>query len=240
VKRLFCFLILAALFLQLPLFGADGSMRKPSPAEQKVLDKYVAAINAVLDQFRSEDWDENADYAVDDQVNVHPNSGRPVDIDEMFQRSYEAHPGSARYTAKIQPLVEQLGAAQDINEKMKVGAEAQKLMHVQVEVHFNVASQGDIEPPPSQNQELKIPGTAFAYKTTGNPPTHGGACILAFGHWQPLKWNAENGWYRFTFTHPVNTPYIENIVVRIDGADDRMNELLHNIDWKQVNGALTP
>jgi hypothetical protein len=39
--------------------------------------------------------------------------------------------------------------------------------------------------------------------------------------------------------HPPNSPFIENIEIRIYGADDRIQELLHKIDWKQINAALT-
>jgi len=113
------------------------------------------------------------------------------------------------------------------------------LMHVRVEVHFNRESIGDINPPPPQNPDLHIPGTAFAYKTAANPTSHGVAFVLAFGNWAPLKWDAEHRWYRFKFAHPQNTPFIENIEIGIYGAPDRVEELLHKIDWKQVNDALT-
>jgi hypothetical protein len=241
MRSILQFILVLAVVVIPSLNAQQGNLRKPNPAEQKVLGKYITTITVLLDQFLSDDWDETKDYSVDEQVYVHRNSGRPLDIDEMFQRSYDAHPGSERYASKIEPLIEKLEQAQDMNEKMKIGAEAQKLMHLRVEVHFNRANLGDIEPPPGQNRDLQIPGTALAYKTKNNVTTPGSAaCVLAFGHWQPLKWNAEHGWYHFTFTHPVNTPFIENIEIRMYGAEDRIDELLHNVDWKQVNGALAP
>jgi hypothetical protein len=37
----------------------------------------------------------------------------------------------------------------------------------------------------------------------------------------------------------VNSPYIENVVINFYGAPDRIDELLHSIDWAKVNGAMT-
>src|SRR6478609_5680260 len=42
-----------------------------------------------------------------------------------------------------------------------------------------------------------------------------------------------------TFVHKPDTPFIENVEVRIFGSEDRIKELLRKIDWRQVNNALT-
>lgn len=220
--------------------AANAQLRDPDPKEKEVLAKYRTVVNEILDQFRSDDWDETVDYEVGDDVSVAPNADRPLDVNEMFQRSYNLRPGSQRYTSKILPSLQKLQETQNISEKQKLGKEIQKFMHLRVEVHFNVANVGDIEPPPSQNTDLKIAGAAFAYKTKNNVTNaDSAAAILAFGNWQPVKWDAEHGWYHFHFVHLVNTPYIENVVVNLYGASDRIDELLHSIDWKRVNDALT-
>ena len=48
-----------------------------------------------------------------------------------------------------------------------------------------------------------------------------------------------NDVYRNFFVHKPDTPFIENIEVRIFGSEDRIKELLRKIDWRQVNTALT-
>ena len=61
---------------------------QPTPAEQKAITKYAATMNKVLDQFRSPDWDEKVDTTI-----AHPTvstfGDRPMDIDELLQRTFE-------------------------------------------------------------------------------------------------------------------------------------------------------
>ncbi len=226
-----CFLVAAAV----TVFAA---LRPPTPAEQTAIDKYAKTVNKVLDQFRSDDWDENIDYAIDDpSVNTN-DPGVPLDINELTQRTYTVRNGSQRFNEKIAPSMQQLMSGSDMNAKVKIGQQMQSLMRMQVQVHFNRANLG-FEPAPANNHDLHIPGAAFAYKIDDSAFGHGAAYILAFGNWNNSKWDAEHGWYHFHFAHPQNTPYIENIEVRIYGADDRIQQLLHSIDWNQMNDALT-
>jgi len=235
LSRLFLFTLIV-----ITASAAQAQLRKPTPAEQKALDHYAAVMNKVLDQFQSDDWDEHVDYTIDDDVSVAPNAGTPLDVNELMQRSYNVRRGSARFNTKIMPLMQKLMQESDVSAKAKLGHQVQGLMHVRVDVHFNRTNIGDIAPPPPGNHGLQIPGAAFAYKINNDVPDPGtSAYLLAFGNWHPLKWDAEQGWYHFVFAHPQNTPFIENIEIRIHGADDRVQELLHAIDWNEVNQALT-
>jgi hypothetical protein len=218
---------------------ALAELRKPTAAEQAVLQKYRDVINKVLDQFQSDDWDESVDFSVDDEVTVHTDSGRPLDVDELSQRTYRVRNGSARFNNLILPVLQKIEQEPDPFKKGEVAKPIQNLNSLQVEVHFNIESLG-INPPPASNHDLHIPGTAMAYPVSDNALSHGSAYVLAFGNWKGLKWDADHGWYHFHFAHPQNTPYIENIEIRIFGADDRIQELFHAIDWNQVNAALTP
>jgi hypothetical protein len=218
--------------------ASAAPLRKPNAAEQQVLQKYRDAINKLLDQFQSDDWDENVDFAVDDDVNVHPDSGRPLDVDELMQRTYRVRYQSERFNKLILPVLTKVQEEPDPFKKGEIAKPVQELNSLQVEVHFNIENLG-INPAPGSNHDLHIPGAAMAYKISDNALSHGSAYVLAFGNWQPLKWDADHGWYHFRFAHPQNTPYIENIEIRIFGADDRIQELFHTIDWNQVNAALT-
>jgi hypothetical protein len=228
----------AVCFLIAAVAVAVAELRSPTAAEKAALDKYLAALNPVLDQFQGDDWDENVEYSLDDpQVNTN-DPGVPLDINERTQRTYTVRNGSQRFNEKIAPSMQQLMSSSDMNAKVKIGQQVQSLMRVQVQVHFNRANLG-FEPAPANNHDLHIPGAAFAYKIDDSAFGHGTAYILAFGNWNNSKWDAEHGWYHFHFAHPQNTPYIENIEVRIYGADDRIQQLLHSIDWNALNNGLT-
>jgi hypothetical protein len=217
---------------------AVAELRSPTAAEKAALDKYASVVNQVLDQFQSDDWTEKVDYSLDDpEVNTN-DPGVPLDINELTQRSYTVRYGSKRWNEKLAPLTERIMASNDWAEKGKIGEQMSALQAVRVEVHFNRANIG-FDPEPDKNQDLHIPGAAFAYNTGKSPTGHGTSYLLAFGNWSNSKWDADHRWYQFHFAHPQNTPYIENIEVEIYGADDHIQQLLHSIDWKQMNDGLT-
>ena len=225
-------------FVLSSVIAAFAALRAPTDAERVALDKYVSAVNHVLDQFQSDDWTGKVDYSLDDpEVNTN-DPGVPLDINELTQRSYTVRYGSKRWNEKLSPLAERIMATNDWAEKGKIGSQMRALQDVQVQVHFNRSNIG-FDPPPTSNQDLHIPGAAFAYKIGGSPTGHGTSYVLAFGNWSNSKWDADHRWYHFHFVHPQNTPYIENIEVEIFGADDRIQELLHSIDWNAMNSALT-
>jgi len=237
MKRQLLLFILAGAFAIIP-FSAWAELRKPNPAEQKVLTRYMTIINRVLDHFQGDDWNERVDYAVDDEVMVHPDSGRPLDVDEMFQRTYDVRPGSERFTRMVQPVIDRMQQEPDINKKSEIIKRVQDQMHLQVEVRFNRETIA-VDPPPAANADLRIPGAAFAYKVNHSTSAHGISYILAFGSWSQMNWDDKSHTYHFKFAHPQNTAYIENIEILVSGAPDRLEELLHSVDWKQVNDALT-
>jgi len=217
---------------------AIAELRTPTPAEKAALDKYASVVNHLLDQFQSDDWTEQVDYSLDDpEVNTN-DPGVPLDINELTQRSYRVREGSTRWNEKLMPLIQKLMASNDWTEKGKIGEQMSALQAVRVEVHFNRANIG-FDSQPSSSQDLHIPGAAFAYNTGKSPTGHGTSYLLAFGNWSSSKWDADHRWYHFHFAHPQNTPYIENIEVTIYGADDRIQQLLHSVDWSAMNAALT-
>jgi hypothetical protein len=230
----FCLAVIALL----SIIPASAELRPPNSAEKQVLEKYENIINKILDQFQSDDWDENVDFAVGDDVNVSGNAGRPLDVDEMFQRTYRVRNNSQRWNSIILPAMTKMQNEQDMSKKVELGKPLQALTAIEVEVHFNSAVSIDT-PPPGSKSYIQIPGTAMAYHATANPYTHGAAYVLLFGNWQGLKYSAEQSAYQFHFTHPRNTPFIENVAIQIYGADDRIQELLKKIDWNAVNAGMT-
>lgn len=235
-RQLFFFILTGAIATVPSIAWAE--LRKPNPAEQKVLTQYITIINRVLDHFQGDDWNERVDYALDDEIMVHPDSGRPLDVDEMFQRTYDVRPGSERFNRMVQPVIDKMQQEPDINKKSEIIKRVQDQMHVEVEIHFNRETI-EVDPPPAANSDLHIPGAAFAYKVNHSSSAHGISYILAFGSWSQMNWDDKNHGYHFKFAHPQNTAYIENIEILVSGAPDRLEELLHSVDWKQVNDALT-
>ena len=63
---------------------------------------------------------------------------------------------------------------------------------------------------------------------------------LLFGNPKAIKWDPASLYFYYYFAHPPNSPFIENVEIRIYGADDRIQQLLRKVDWKEVNLALTP
>ncbi len=230
---------------KLALMGAVGSTamfgffakHNPTPAEQKAITKYTETMNKVLDQFKSDDWDENVDYTIEHPM-VTIMDDRPLEVDELIQRSYNVRPGSKRYQTVVLPKLQKMAAEKDLTQKQILGAEAQDLMHLQVQVHINRLVVPMITGPDSK-VDPKVPGATFVHQDRNNPFSHGVAYVLFFSNGKTGRWEEVNDVYRNFFVHPPGTPFIENIEVRIFGSEDRIKELLRKVDWKQVNNALT-
>jgi hypothetical protein len=216
---------------------AFSAAHKPTPAEQKALTKYVDTMNKVLDQFRSPDWDEKIDAAIDNPL-VSTFDDRPMDIDQLLQRTYEARKDSKRYQTLVLPRLQKVAAEKDINKKQLEAAQIEDLLHLQVQVHFNMLVVPMITGP-DPKVDPKIPGATFVHKDRNNPFSHGVAYVLFFSSSKNGRWEEVNDVYRNFFVHKPDTPFIENVEIRIYGPEDRIKELLRKIDWKQVSNAFT-
>ncbi len=213
-----------------------SAAHKPTPAEQKAITKYVDTMNKVLDQFRSPDWDEKIDATIDNPL-VSTFDDRPMDIDQLLQRTYEVRKESKRYQTLVLPRLQKVAAEKDINKKQLEAAQIEDLLHLQVQVHFNMLVVPMITGPDSK-VDPKIPGATFVHKDRNNPFSHGVAYVLFFSS-KNGRWEEVNDVYRNFFVHKPDTPFIENVEIRIYGPEDRIKELLRKIDWKQVSNAFT-
>ncbi len=214
-----------------------GGLRDPNPQEKAVLIHYREVINKVLNQFRSNDWDEKIDYEITDDVSISSDPDVPLDVNEMFQRSYNVKQGSALWQREVAPIVEKLTATTDPTEMARI-AKQRKMTNLTVEVHFDRSCVG-MNPTPGANSDLHIPGAALAYRLKPYKFERGTSVVLLFGNWKTAKWNGENGCERYQFKHGAHQAAIENVVIQLDGSPERTDELLHSVDWKMVNEALT-
>jgi hypothetical protein len=229
-------LALLCALVPVAMFGFFAK-RPPTAAEEKAIAKYVETINKVMDQFNSPDWDEHIDQKIEHPM-VNIVDDRPLDIDQLLRRTYEVRPGSKRYQTLILPRDQKLALLKDASQKDLLRAQTEDLKHLQVEAHFNMlvvpmASGPDLKHDP------KVPGATFVHQDRNNPFGHGVAYVLFFSNGRAGKWDEANDVYRNNFVHPPNSPYIENLEIRIYGPEDRIRELFKKLDWKQVNAALT-
>ncbi len=211
--------------------------RPPTPAEEKAVTKYVQTMSKVLDQLGGPDWDEHIDQQIEHPM-VNIVDDRPLDIDQLLRRTYEVHPDSKRFQTLIQPRQQKLALLKDASQKDLYRAQTEDLKYLQVEAHFNMLVVPMMNGP-DLKRDPKVPGATFVHQDRNNPFGHGVAYVLFFSNGRPGKWDETNGVYRNNFVHPPNSPYIENLEIRIYGAEDRIHELLRKLDWKQVNAALT-
>jgi len=236
MKRRIGMLALLCVLVPVWMFGLFAK-RQPTAAEDKAIEKYVQTMNKVLDQFASPDWDQHLDVTIEHPM-VNIMDDRPLDIDQLLRRTYDVHPGSKRDQAMIQPRQQKVALIKDAAQRDLQRAQLEDLKHLQVEVHFNMLVVPMMSGPDPKH-DPKVPGATFVHQDRNNPFGHGVAYILFFSNGRAGKWDDPNDVYRNKFIHPPNSPYIENLEIRIYGSEDRVHELLRKIDWKQVNAALT-
>jgi len=208
-------------------------MHEPTAAEHRVLDPAIATINQLLDRFGDDDWEKTNDL-FGGEVLVSDDPDVPLDIDQNFERTYSVRHDSHRWHALIEPLMQQLQqllGGQDYEAQRRIGGKIRSLSDVTVDVYVNRADFA-VDTTVPGTARVTVPGASLAYRA---PPDSGfesqePTYTIGFGNWRAQ---------RFGFVHRPRTPYIENVVVALKGADDRIHELLTHIDWKVLNGELT-
>jgi len=224
-------LLIAALLVPAAL---AGQLHEPTAAERHALDPAISAITRVLDHFGDDDWDKASD-SYSDNVLVSDDPDVPLDIDQNFERTYSVRQGSHRWHTMIEPLMgqlQQLMTGGDYAAQRRVGGRMRSLSDVTVDVYINRAD-FSVDTTVPGTTRVVVPGAALAYRV---PPdssleTQGPTYVIGFG-----KWHGQ----RYTFVHRSRTAAIENIVVQMRGADDRIRELLSRIDWRPLDAVLTP
>src|SRR6185312_6534425 len=242
-------ILLFLLFFCIAQFTRAQSSRSATPEETKVILKEINVVSPIISSFENDDW--QSDYEPTDpqyfSVQTHPDV--VMGTASYVGGHFTLRNGSDRYNKIAKPYLDSItnnppdaNNQKQIDEYAKEGAKVQEMMNFYVEVEVNKKNL-PVKPAEGGINDLKIPGVFFAYK---EPPgdkqlhmvDHGkSSYVLAFGNWGNAKFQDEN--YQFHFTHPLGTPYIENIVILIYGAPDKVQEVLQNTDWKKINEGLT-
>lgn len=231
-------LVLLAAIVALASFAeqahGQNGLRPPNDAEQKVIGHYRDVIHSVLDTMDSDDWDTNVDFDVDDNVLVgERNKDVPLDVDELIQRSYTVKKDSALYQREVAPFLAKMQQMSPM--EMAQAGKKLKMLRLEVQVHFNRAG---ADSHARTLPQLNVPGAAFSFLPEDQGlEKRAQTVVLLFGDWKSAH-ETDNG-LGFRFKHPPHTPAIENIVIEMHGSPDRIKEILHSVDWKKVNDALT-
>lgn len=222
--------------LTAPPRAQERTSSEPSDPERTLVMRYTDVLHGVLEQFSNDDWEEKIDSDVAEDFQVSHDANVPLGINEMMQRTFYVRPDSDLWKREFAPFVEK---SQQSNDPVELAKESQKmkLNRLRVEVHFNRFKVG-VDPAPEKNHDLQIPGAALSYRLEQSKFTKGIAVILLFGEWKSAKWIEADSAYQYQFKKVGNYPAIENIEMRIDGPEDRVNELLHSVLWGKVNEGL--
>jgi hypothetical protein len=235
-------LVLAALLAPFGQARAQ-SQRDLTPAEQALVDRAATVLGKVLDKFRSDDWVEKIEYSYDGaSTPVEPRA--PLQVG-LLRRSYHVRQGSARWNERIAPSMPPMPAdGQMTPAAMQAMVRARDkfrpLMDLWVEASFNEVVTSRIAPSPPGNPDLHLAGVARSYRTADANGKPDRGAVLLFGDWGRARWEAEQGAWRYAFAHPPGSVVIENVQIHLEGAADRIEELLHAIDWRVVDALIGP
>jgi hypothetical protein len=240
-------------------YSFGQSVREPNAAEKKVFDKTIPIIVSVLDRFGNNDWTLDQDwYNGDPLVPTDYDDKGPIGIDQNFERDYVVKQDSKRFNEIIKPLYDKTQVLSDkLVAKMKeyeknppknnemekdplsdsldaLNNKLQELNELHVYAYINRAN---ISGRPATDVQVK--GNAMVTKTDEGYMANDyfKSYYIAFGDWKSSKWNADDNLYDFKFKN-TKTPSIQNIVIIMTGARDRMKELMNKLDWSVLNKAI--
>ncbi len=252
-------LFFTSVLISCSVFCFAQSVRKPNAAEKKVFNEAIPIIVSELDKFGNNDWtlDQNW-YDGNPLVPVNYNDKGPIGINQNFERDYEVNQHSKRFNNIIKPLYDK---SQELSNKMVakikeyeknppknnemkkdplsdsldvLSNKMQELYELHVYAYINRAN---IKGKPAT--DVHVSGSAMITKINKGYMSNESfkSYFIAFGDWKSAKWNAEDNLYDFKFKD-TKTPSIQNIVIIMTGAQDRMKELMQKIDWSVLNKAL--
>ena len=232
---------------------AAQSRRPPTPAEAQVLTRFIDAIASTVDRFADENWQvRDGTFPRDaSQGSISIHSRLPLDDCIGGDRTWSVRENSPFFNARLKPLYERAktlgdavvakyGARQDASAEMKeldgINRRIKSINQVTMEVCGNSPTIRAAALAPDAPSLL--PGVA-AHKVPADVCDGAPACyVLVYGDWKTARLSASHEYYDFHFVHPAASPYLENIVIRLKGSDERIQEMLKSADWTRVTASL--
>jgi hypothetical protein len=243
--------VVALIALASAVVAAGQSRREPTADEAKVLTRFIGAVASVAGPFADENWEVTGGTFPEDPSHETISIRARVPLDDCIggDRTWKVRNGSPRFNARLKPLYERAQTLTDgLVAKYQAGKDASadtkeiERVHQQIksanEVTMDVCGNSpNIEPAALARDTPSLLQGVAAHKVT--PDVCGDAAttcyVLVYGDWQTARTSGER--YGFHFVHPAASPYLENIVIRLHGADDRLQEML-KADWTRVGAAL--
>jgi hypothetical protein len=258
--KIFLYVLISIVFFN-NLFAQ--SVKEPSPAEKKLLHKTISIIQSVLDQFGNNDWSLDQDwYNGDPFVPADDDGTGPIGLDQNFERDYKVTENSDRFNNIILPLykkseqltdrmvaqlkklendtsaeaVKKYGKKSPLSDSLDtINNKLEELSELHVYAYIN-----NLYVAGKPVKGIDIPGAAMVTKFNRGhfTPDFFKSYYIAFGNWKSAKWSDSQKVYYFKFKDTPKSS-VQNIVIIMTGAQDRMKELMHKIDWDVLNNALT-
>lgn len=240
--------LLLFLLLFVSAISAQNS-RTANEKEKAVINKAVNIIVPLIDGFENDTWQKEEGGADDENnysVQIHPDV--VMGVAPFNDWHFTVRQGSDFYNKNIKPYYDKVtnnpidaGNAEAMKQLVDEGQKIKTTSNIYVEVHVNDLGI-PVKPVKNNEADLRLPGCYISYKQTkdkfiGTDRNLPDSYVLVFGNWGSSKY--QNGDYHFAFAHPPGNPFIENIVIIISGAKDRILEILKSTDWTKVNDALT-
>src|SRR5215831_1621043 len=233
--------------------AAAQSRRDPTPAEAQVLARFTGAIVSTVQPFADGNWQVRGGTLSEDagQQSIAMHAKVPLDDCVGGDRTWGVRENSPLFNTRILPLYERIKTLADtMTAKYGAGQDASAERQEMARLNQQVKSSNEVTMDVCGNS----PGIAAAALAPGQPSllpsvaAHkvapevcgggvGGCYVLAYGDWKSARLNASRDRYDFHFAHPAGSPYLENIVIQLKGADDRIQEML-KADWARVGAAL--
>ncbi len=242
------------------------SLKEVSPAEKKILDKPISIIQSLLDQFGNNDWGEpntnNDGYEL--LVPIGYNGAGAIPLTQDFERVYRVQENSRRFYTVLKPMLDrekklnaeyeaeyeavQQKSAKEQEESMSkptpaydsliaLGKKSDELSEIDVYAYIN---KDLVEGKQVNDPDINVRGASLVTKLNSGyfQKENWTSYFLAFGNWKSVKPDKYNKCYYYKFKN-TKTSSIQNIVIVMTGAPDRMKELMNKLDWKALNGVLT-
>jgi hypothetical protein len=239
------------LFVCIGTLARAQSDRTPNAAELPVIKKIQNAVTPLINSFENNDWQKEGGGTDEEQylsVQKHPNV--PLGVAPFNDWHFTVKPNSPYFNAHIKSLYDKITTLtatytdDNVKQELEIGKQLKKLTDIYVEIFVNLNSLPYKIQKGSVN-DLNVAGTAYAYKETDENKMIGtridgiNSYALAFGDWNSAVSNKNNDMYDYKFLHAPGTPYIENVVIRISGNDERIHQLLTTLNWNKINDGLT-
>ena len=232
------------LFLFLPFFilfkSNAQSVRIPNEAESAAVNRVAAAITGAFNNFDGDDWEKMQDYFSVPSVTIHPSV--PIDIDQNFERDYQLKEKSPTFNKLIMPLIDKMNNYMNQKKYDSVQALGKKISAMSKFTAYAYVNRQSVNIHPGDKNLTPVDLTGCDYACKANEDQYSNETKtywILFGNWKNAQWNEDNQWLRFHFTHPANSPYIENVVVLIIGDNDYIKQVIQKTDWIKIKNALT-